>query len=193
MYKTFYNPFEKYSTEKLVPFGILFTIIGVFLAYNFNAIFDGVLDLHFSNSSNIYQILTFIIVDIAILANVLVIFGKYINPKTRMIDIYATVLIAKIPAYLFTIMNTNSFSYNLGIKLKQFIATRNFQIITTIDIGFIILQTVASMFMLFWTISLLYNGFKTATNTKETKDKLLFVAAIILAEIISKIIIYKLS
>jgi hypothetical protein len=193
MYKTFYNPFEKYSAKKLVPFGILFTIIGVFLAYNFNAIFDGVLDLHFSNSSNIYQILTFIIVDIALLANVLVIFGKYINPKTRMIDIYTTVLIAKIPAYLFTIMNANSFSYNFGQKLKQFIATRNFQIITTIDIGFIILQTVASMFMLFWTISLLYNGFKTATNTKETKDKLLFVAAIILAEIISKIIIYKLS
>ncbi len=193
MYKTFYNPFEKYAAEKLVPFGILFTIIGAFLAYNFNAIFDGVLDLHFSNSSNIYQILTFIIVDIALLANVLVIFGKYINPKTRMIDIYATVLIAKIPAYLFTIMNADSFSYNLGRKMLTFIATRNFQSINGSEISFIIIQTIISLFMLFWTISLLYNGFKTATNTKETKDKLLFVAAIILAEIISKIIIYKLS
>ena len=193
MYKTFYNPFEKYSGEKLVPFGILFTIIGAFLAYNFNAIFDGVLDLHFSNSSNIYQILTFIIVDIALLANVLVIFGKYINPKTRMIDIYATVLIAKIPAYLFTIMNVNAISYNLCQRIIKFTATRNFQSINGSDIGFIIIQTIISLFMLFWTISLLYNGFKTATNAKATKDKLLFVAAIILAEIISKIIIYKLS
>lgn len=191
MYKLLYNPFEKYTAEKLVSFGVLSAVIGAFLAYCFNAIFDGVLDLHFTESADIYQIFTLLIVDIAILANILIVFGKYINPKTRMIDLYATVLIAKIPAYVFTIINVNDVSYNLGQKVLKFVATNNFQSISSFEIGLIIIQTIASLLLIFWTISLLYHGFKTATNAKETKDKILFAAAIILAEIISKIIIYQ--
>lgn len=193
MYKIFYNPFEKYAAEKLVPFGILSVLIGAFLAYCFNAEFDGALDLHFDNSVNIYQILTFLIVDIALLSFSLIIFGKYINPKTRIIDIYATVLVAKIPAYLFTFLNINNYSYNLSQKIVKSFLTKNAIEIDTIDYFALSIQTIASMILIVWTIILLYNGFKIATNAKETKDKILFAVAILIAEIISKIIIKTLS
>ena len=173
--------------------GILAAIIGAFLAYNFNAKFDGALDLHFDNSVNIYQTLTFLIVDISLLSFSLIIFGKYINPKTRIIDIYATVLVAKIPAYLFTFLNINNYSYNLSQKIVKSFLINNTVVIDTIDYFAITIQTIASMILIVWTIVLLYNGFKIATNAKETKDKILFVVAIVIAEIISKIIIKILS
>ncbi|EOG6917048.1 hypothetical protein ACLH3W_002277, partial [Flavobacterium psychrophilum] len=64
--------------------------------------------------------------------------------------------------------------------------------LNTNDIGFILFQSIILIIALIWFISLLYNGFKIATNSKETKHTLLFILAIIIAEITSKIIIYKL-
>jgi hypothetical protein len=97
------------------------------------------------------------------------------------------------PLYLFTFLNINNYSYNLSQKIVKSFLTKNAVVIDTVDYFALSMQTIASMILIVWTIILLYNGFKIATNAKETKDKILFAVAILIAEIISKIIIKTLS
>ncbi|AIN75221.1 YIP1 family protein [Flavobacterium psychrophilum] len=188
----FLNPFKKYSDTILLLFGITFTVFGSLLAYNFNAKFDGVIDLHFDSQVNFFESATYQFLAILILTASLYWVGKYINKKTRLVDVLITVLISRIPLYFCTLFNINNKSYSIGNKILELAVSKKINTLNTNDIGFILFQSIILIIALIWFISLLYNGFKIATNSKETKHTLLFILAIIIAEITSKIIIYKL-
>ena len=47
--------------------------------------------------------------------------------------------------------------------------------------------------VLIWVISLLYNGYKTAANTKGTKAIVIFAIALIIADISSRYLIFHLN
>ncbi|GEJ35685.1 YIP1 family protein [Flavobacterium psychrophilum] len=188
----FLNPFKKYSDTILLLFGITFTVLGSLLAYNFNAKFDGVIDLQFDSQVNFFESATYQFLAILILTALLYWVGKYINKKTRLVDVLITVLISRIPLYFCTLFNINNKSYSIGNKILELAVSKKINTLNTNDIGFILFQSIILIIALIWFISLLYNGFKIATNSKETKHTLLFILAIIIAEITSKIIIYKL-
>ncbi|EKT4500476.1 YIP1 family protein [Flavobacterium psychrophilum] len=188
----FLNPFKKYSDTILLLFGITFTVLGSLLAYNFNAKFDGLIDLHFDSQVNFFESATYQFLAILILTASLYWVGKYINKKTRLVDVLITVLISRIPLYFCTLFNINNKSYSIGNKILELAVSKKINTLNTNDIGFILFQSIILIIALIWFISLLYNGFKIATNSKETKHTLLFILAIIIAEITSKIIIYKL-
>jgi len=61
------------------------------------------------------------------------------------------------------------------------------------EILFLILSTIISLLAIIWSVILLYNGFKIATNSKENKHSILFVFGLLLSEIVSKIIIHFLN
>jgi hypothetical protein len=187
----FFNPFKKYSDTVLLIFGFTFTLIGCFLAYSFNAKFDGVIDLHFDKQVTFFESSSYLVLDILLLTTSFYVVGKYINNKTRLVDILTTVLVSRIPLYFYTLFNINSKSYIIGNKILGLAVSKKIDTFTVNDLGFVLLQTIVLIVALIWFISLLYNGFKIATNSKETKHTLLFILAIVLAEIISKIIIYK--
>lgn len=115
--------------------------------------------------------------------------GKIINSKTRFIDLLVTVLIARIPLYILPIFNINNAISNISqklIKIKD--PSRIPQIETSewlLTGGFGILTIVC----LIWAFVLMYNGYKTATNAKGIKPVILFIVAIIFAEILSKVIL----
>ena len=186
------NPFEKYSDKALLFLGIITTVIGCFLAYNFNAKFDGVIDLHFDKQVSFSDSSTYIIIDVVVLTILLYLVGKYINKKTRLIDIISTVLISRIPLYFCTIFNLNDKSYIISNKVLEIAVSKKIDSLSANEIAFMLFQAIALITALIWFVILLFNGFKIATNSKVTKHTLLFVLAIIVAEIISKIIIYKL-
>ncbi|MEO8236187.1 MAG: hypothetical protein ABI549_12280 [Flavobacterium sp.] len=191
MKNIFYNPFERYSEKKLLLVGTLSTIIGCCLAYIFNVRYDGVLDLHFTEQISYYETISYLATDILILTFSLIIIGKYINKKTRFIDILTTVLISRIPFYFASILNINNKSYIIGNKILALATSNKINTLTASEIGFMLFETIILIAILIWSIFLLYKGYKTATNSKETKHTLLFILAILFAEIISKVIIYK--
>lgn len=187
-----FNPFERYTENKLLFFGVLFTLIGSYLGYVFEARFDGVLDLHFPGVPTHIKPVIDNLINIVSLFLVLFFLGKYINPKTRIIDILTSVLISRFPFYLLTFINYQNFSADLGERILASIDTKNLQNgvnIAPIDMVVMILIAGITMLFLVWFVILLFNGFKIATNSRGTKNNLLFAGAIILAEIISKIIL----
>ena len=95
-----FKPFEKYSEKRLLLIGVFFTLLGSFFAYVFNIRFDGIIDIHIVPNTLSYQALLDNLINIFCLVLFLYISTKYINKKTRLIDILNTALVARTPFYL---------------------------------------------------------------------------------------------
>jgi len=187
MKKLLFNPFATQPDNKLLVAGLLSVVTGSILGWLFNARFDGVLDLHFvpetlwwhpfaDNAINVFSAVT-----------LLFIAGKIINRKTRITDVLSVVLLARTPLYLYTFANINSYTYNATEVLLQ--AKDN---IYALSPTLLIIQLVSALVVLalvFWYMALLYNGFRVATNLKKGSQIAGYIATVLIAEILSKILI----
>ncbi|MFV5686126.1 hypothetical protein ACM55I_11835 [Flavobacterium sp. GB2R13] len=188
-----FNPFEKYTERILIVAGLTATLIGGYLGFVFNARFDGVIDLHFVERVTLYQPILEIGINILCTTVLLFIVGKIINPKTRIIDIFLTSMIARIPYYIITFFNANNKAYTISQGILNLVKSNKTNPLSSTDIFYLLLMSFAIIASLIWFIALLFNGFKIAVNAKGTKHVLLFIAAIVVAEIISKIVIINFS
>ncbi|MXN91558.1 hypothetical protein GR160_09985 [Flavobacterium sp. Sd200] len=188
MSKTIFNPFEKFSENQLLTAGLVFTVFGSLLGYFFNMQFDGVLDAH--PHANIEIARPFINNTVNTFALCLALFalGRYINKKTRFIDVLNTALISRSPFYLLALGNANDFFTRLDAQAKSgnMLAIR----FSGWELALMGVFSIFTIAFLVWFVILLYNGFKTATNLKSTGHKVAFAFAVIVAEIISKTIMY---
>jgi hypothetical protein len=191
--KLLFNPFERYSEKQLLLTGIIATVMGCFFAIRLNARFDGVLDLHFVEKVKILEPISDIFIDTFCFCILLFLIGKYCNKKTRFIDIMASILISKIPFYILLFQNINHFSFHIIDKIMKSLLTKIYSLetITSTEMSFLIIGGIINLAFVAWSIILLFNGFKIATNAKNTKSILLFIGVILLSEIISKILIIK--
>lgn len=188
-----FNPFEKYSDKILIVFGLLFTLIGGYLGFIFNTRFDGVIDIHFVENVSIYNPLLDIVINIVTLAVCLFVIGKLINNKTRCTDILSATLNARIPFYFITFFNANNKAYIMSEGILTLAKSNQINTLEALDIFYLILMTFTIIASLIWSMILLFNGFKTAVNAKETKHILFFISTLIFAEILSKILIITLN
>lgn len=189
MKKTLLNPFEKYNEAQLLTFGVIALVLCAYLGYFFEIRFDNI--LHLSTAKNI----TFLQSLLENAVNLLCVFvflyplGLIINKKTRFIDILNTVVVARSLCCLM-VLCTRAFDM-AGIN-ETIInnSTNPYDIqFTPVQLAIILILAFLLIGILIWHIALLYNGFKTATNLKSVRDKILFAVAILLADILSMILI----
>lgn len=189
MIKLLFNPFAKFPDKFLITFGTVSTLMGLFLSWFFNAQFDGVLDLHFNGPIKIYESLILILIDIVLLLVLLFVLAKIINNKSRLLDVFVAVIIARTPVYLLSFMNINNKMYEIGkIIIENLNQGQLNSIPSSIQIVLIV-TSIVSLIAIIWFSVLLFNGFKIATNLKERKHILYFVITLLVAEILSKILI----
>lgn len=188
--KQLLNPFEKHGEKVLLTLGILFAILGSLLGYLFYARFDGVLDLHFTPEIQLFQPFLDNLINVVVLTALLYPAGRMINAKTRLVDVLGASLIARTPLYLLPLFNIGNFisdatSSVVDPETLEIVGMSPNVIIPILIFAFFtILATV-------WYLTLLYNGFRVASNAKGTKPVVLFVLAVLLAEIISKYLIFQ--
>jgi len=190
--KTLLNPFERYSERTLLIVGVVGIIAGSLIAFAFNGRFDGVVDLHFSKDVSLAQPFIDNAINVVCLLLPLLLLGKFINSKTRVIDILTAILIARIPYYVLPVFNANDLMQFITDELTRSIGQESQAAIPqfgSTDSIIVLLFAVASILALIWMVIMLFNGFKTATNLKTIGHKVLFALAIIVAEVLSKIII----
>ena len=183
-----FNPFKKYTEKQLILIGIVFTVLGSLSAYWFNVRYDGVLDLHFATNVAIETPFIENAVNIVLLSFTLYMLGIYINKKTRIADVLSTVLLARLPFYLLTLINISSKISNIERKV---ITSNPYDIrFAPSEIVYLLVLSILILVFIVWHIALLYNGFKVAANLKTTNQKILFAVTILITEIISKILFY---
>lgn len=187
-WKLLFNPFGIYSEKQLLVSGILITLAGSFVGSLFNVTFDGVLDVH-QYETDFLTSLKENSINVACIFIVLFILGKLINRKTRAIDIFNTAMVSRFPQYISAMITALPVLKKVEdeiISHQGDLQHLNFQ---PMDL---ILLFVISMILLAITayyITLLVNGFRTAVNAKKWQHFVGFSIALIIAEIISKLLI----
>ena len=186
-----FKPFERYSETVLLVVGLIMLGAGMLVGTIFNARFDGVLDLHFSNAVSIRQATIDLLIDVLTLFLFLFIAAKLVNRKTRVIDVFAVVIIARIPFSFAVLINTTGFFSLIGKHIDDPSKVQEGLLnLTGLELTGMIVSAVVILLLVIWSVALLYNGYKIASNAKSASSIVFFIVALLLAEIASKILIH---
>ncbi len=186
-WKLLFNPFEKFDEKILLITGISIYLILTIAGYALGLKLDGIMHFDHINQENLPTelLLSFG----AILISILLIWGlgKILNPRTRLIDIVNTVLIAMMPMIFMLIIGEIPLFKNALNSTEKMLQQNpnefNYELVIVIIFTCLILP------FLIFNIILLYNGFKTATNTKKWQHITLFFALIFIINTITQILI----
>ena len=192
MKKLYFKPFEIYSEKRLLIVGILITILGTLLASSFNCRFDGFFDMHTASAVSFKDALLYNGINIVCMSLFLFLSTLWINKKTRFIDILNTSTIARVPLYILPFFNMNNIIDDVSEEVIRLVNSNSITEISSISILTLTAFSIVSILMLIWCIKLLFNGFKVSSNAKGGFHTILFISAIIFAEILSKFLIIKL-
>lgn len=187
-WKYFFNPFLKFSERYLLLIGILSVIAGSLIGMIISVTFDGVFSIH-PAARTFAESLKENTINVSVVFISLLILGKIINRKTRLIDILAISMIYRIPLYL------SAFFVKLPVldrvieKIevhKDHLANLKFD-----PMELVLILGISSVLMIFlaYAVILLVNGFRTATNLKKWPYYIAFVIVLLAAEVISQTLI----
>ncbi|NPA07392.1 MAG: hypothetical protein GXO46_00185, partial [Chlorobi bacterium] len=119
--------------------------------------------------------------------------GKIFNKRTRLIDIANTVLVSQIPV-LFTVISTKLFDIEkLSEKISQTSAKDKIPDINILDLISLTVFAFANLILIIYSFTLLFNGFKTATNIKKWQQIAIFAFVTLLGILICQIILPQFS
>jgi len=188
-FKLLFNPFERFQETVLLGWGTVALLLGSGLAYFFQARFDGVLDLHFTNQVEFWQPFADNLINIISLMVFLGALGFWMNKKTRLIDILAVCVMARIPYYPLSVFNLKGYMVEISEEiLKDPMAIMGGNIALS-QLFVLFIFSGFSLLAIIWQLVLLYNGTKVASNGKGIAFTVLFILAIAVAEILSKLLI----
>jgi len=102
-------------------------------------------------------------------------------------------MVARVPFYLLPFLNINGVISRASEDIIQF---ANPELISQIPFSNLLIITVfgiITILFLVWYVSLLFNGFKVASNAKGKVSIILFIISLLFAETLSKFLIFQLN
>ncbi|WP_375191142.1 YIP1 family protein [Chryseobacterium sp.] len=192
-WQTLFNPFSKFSEKTLLVTGAVTGIFLIISCYFTQTKMDSL--LHFSSGEGLNLISISLYVLISLVYAVLLLFGlgKIFNKRTRLIDIANTVLVSQIPV-LFTVISTKLFDIErLSEKISQTSAKDKIPDINILDLISLTVFAFANLILIIYSFTLLFNGFKTATNIKKWQQIVIFAFVTLLGILICQIILPQFS
>lgn len=187
-----FNPFLKISERNLFVFGLLSFLVGSLIGHLCSVTYDGIFDVHISSSTSYLLVLQENAVNILVPFALLLLLGKIINRKTRIIDILNIALGYRIPIYFISLTANIPLLDNLTKKIESTEGNLAELKFDWLELTALLAVSSVMIAALMYAIVLLVNGFRTATNLKKWQYYLGFVFVLIAAEIITKSIIYHL-
>jgi len=175
------NPYMRLAGWQAFALGIVFILLTGIVGTYANVYFDGAIDMHFTEKATLKTSFNLLGIDILSVFLALSVAGIFISKNFRLIDILGTITLAKAPFLLFAVASllTESPSNEQIIKNPLSIfSSASFVIVMLFSVPIII-----------WYIILLYNAFKTSTGAKGNQVVIAFIIALLIAEIISKLLI----
>lgn len=177
-----WNPFTRIAGWQAFLLGLLIAIISGVIAKFGNLLFDGVIDIHFYDKDLTFSRTFYVLAITLVSLFVIMILGAFILTRNfRIIDIIGTMTLARIPFLLSSIIALFVNQPNTEELLKNPLIILSYPM-------FLVFGLITIPLMI-WFIALMYNAFKVSTGTKGGKLIVVFVGALIVAEIISKVLI----
>ena len=199
-----FNPFHFIGGEKALLWGLGIILVTSLIGSFAKAHCDGVLDFHMGAPAPTWFFFVEGLVSWLSLALVLIPVGMILSSsKVRVVDVLGGQALARFPmliTVLFSILPGNlRYTVALTREIPKVLESENPSSmallmppgITIIDLITFAVTTLVCLVMLVWMVVLMYRAYATACNVRGAKGILSFIAALIGAEIISKIVIIK--
>ena len=175
------NPFTRIAGWQAFGLGLIFVVIMGFLGAYSDIAYDGVIDVHMIDTS-LLQSFLYLGIDLVCLVVVVWITGLIVSKNFRFIDILGTMTLAKAPFLIMAIAGFFATAPDLSEIYKDpYIILRS--------VSFVIFM-VLSLPVMIWSITLMYNALKISCDIKGSKLTVAFIIALLISEIISKVLIY---
>ena len=182
MKKWLFKPFVYIAGIRALLAGLGIILITAFIAIFSHTHFDGTLDAHFGADTSLAYSLLEPLSDWLCLVIPLYIIGRIISESSvRFIDIAGTTALARwplLPVALIGFISVPHINPNASLH----------QLIQTALAPAVIIQALLALPFIVWYIALLYNAFSVSANVKGGKAAASFIASLVIAEIISKVI-----
>lgn len=186
MKKWIFNPFTYIAGTRALLIGWAIMAVTIVIAFFSHAHFDGAMDAHYGAHATLLATFIESLTDWICLVLPLYILGRIASTSAvRFIDIAGTLALARWPLFFAAflgfipvpIINPDKLSPD---QLLSVLATPGF-----------IIQALLALVILVWYIALLYNAFAVSSNLKGGKSAAAFIAGLIIAEVLSKVILMK--
>lgn len=186
------NPFEFIAGFKALGLGTAFLILSIVLGVIFNARFDGVLNLHFVGQVSFMNVVVDQLINFASVATMFYLVARIAGASgIRFIDVAGTQLLAMAPYSILPLLNYNNLLYSTSkVLMDQFTGRETGG---DLNIGWLTISGIIMLMALIWMISLMYKAYKICSNFKSTRLVVSFVAALLLAVILSKYLIIQIA
>ena len=177
-----WNPFTRIAGGQAFLLGITIVILSAVIGKFGNLLFDGAIDAHYSDESFTFaKGLCVSVIDVISLFGVMTIGAFILTKNFRVVDILGTMTLARTPFLLLAVLS-------LFVKQPEYgEIIKNPTIILTYPMFLVF--ALLSIPVLVWVIALMFNAFKVSTGTNGGKMIAVFVFALLIAEIISKLLI----
>ena len=186
-----FNPFKHIAGMKAFAIGLPVILLSSVLGYLSHTHFDGVLDAHMADYGTLYCYIAEGLIDFICLLVIFYIAGIIISGfHFRFIDMIGTIALSRVPmiliplaAFLFPQQKIMDYLNHTFLKTGDPVA------LTATDLTGFIISVSVMIIVLIWTVALLFNAYKICVNKKGTKLIVSFIIALLVSEVVSKILI----
>jgi len=181
----FVNPFEKIAGWQALGLGLQPILIIAILGSELGVYFDGALDLHLSGSPySLWKALAMLSICIASIIFMFLLAGIIFSKNFRVIDVIGTTILAKAPFLFLTLAGFIPLPEIL--QDTKAIIDNPYSIFSFSLIAIILLTIPITI----WLFALHYHAFKVSLNIRKNLRVVVFIFALLFAEILSKVIIH---
>ncbi len=184
-----FKPFEFVQEKTLFLIGIsVLVLTTIAQKFTFSRIISFLKMADYGENPQWWQVGLDAVITTLLLALVLFAFGRFINTKTRFIDILNTVLIARIPISLLVFTDINGYMSLKTHALLQVINNPEALTEQTENITAVTILGVLGLCFLILFAYYLYQGFKTATHFKKTIHIVVLILLVLITDGLSRFI-----
>lgn len=180
-----FNPFKRIAGWEAFGIGLVIVVLTTFTGNFAGIYFDGVIDMHFAETFDSLKSWLMIPVNIISISVIMWLAGITVSKNFRFIDILGTMTLSRAPFLLIALA-----SFFVKVPDLSGIMQDPFVIFDSISFIIILIFTFP---ITIWSVTLMYNAYKISTGASGQKLSISFIFGLIIAEIISKIIIYQID
>ena len=180
-----FNPFKRIAGWEAFGIGLVIAVLTTFTGNFAGIYFDGVIDMHFAETFDSLKSWLMIPVNIISISVIMWLAGITVSKNFRFIDILGTMTLSRAPFLLIAFA-----SFFVKVPDLSGIMQDPFVIFDSISFIIILIFTFP---IIIWSVTLLYNAYKISSGASGQKLSISFIFGLIIAEIISKIIIYQID
>jgi len=176
------NPFTRIAGWQAFGVGLMFVILTGIICTFSKVAFDGVIDMHLVKRLTLLQSFEFLAIDLLSLVTIMTATGFIISKSFRIIDILGTMTLSRSPLLILAIAGYFTISPDINEIIKD-------PILVFQSVSFIII-ILLSIPVTIWSIILMFNALKVSCGINGNKLGSAFIIALLVAEVISKILIF---